>query len=107
MFGGFDCANAFNTTIRGFQIHSEIRYTLWRSEADCESARSMRSRPPQSETHTAGSRAFLAHRKALLESLVKRRVAGFGEYSAGPSGLFRSPAAIDQQQVSSEQGFHE
>ena len=82
-------SNAFNTTIHTFQTHADTgilppggkqvlnplsvtaaRVIVMRSGV-AESARSMRSHPPQSETHTAGSRAFLAHPKEGLAVLVK------------------------------------
>jgi hypothetical protein len=44
--------------------------------------------------------------KGLLHHFVPRGVADFKERSAGPSGLSRSPATIDQQPGNSEQEFH-
>ena len=67
----------------------------------------VRAHPPQSETHTAGSRAFLAHPKSLLEQFVIRSGTAFPEGSGGSFGALRGPATIDQQHGSNEQGFHE
>ena len=125
MFVELDRINAFNTTCRSlpnshrhqvYFLQSESGFkTRWALPPGVvvmrpgvgQSARSMRSHPPQSETHAADSRAFLAHPKAMLILLVKRRATVFVEGSTGSSGLSGSLATIDQQPVSKEQRFHE
>ena len=55
-----------------------------------KSARSIRSRPPQSETHTAGSRAFLAHPMPLLAVPLPRQVTYFEKPLVCPKFLPQS-----------------